>query len=456
MTDNNDIRNRALGAWYGQLIGDSLGSLVEFRSQESITADYPDGVRELADGGPFNLAAGQPTDDSDLALALALARSLVRNNGYERADVVASYRRWSSSDPFDQGDSTRSAFRYGTPNPGTQANGALMRVSPVAIAFHRDPARAADIARQDAMLSHPNEFCQQVNALWVRVLAEVIASGADPLPLFREHAGELRPLVEEAEHSAPVDVVHQMGWVRHAFQLTVFEAARGDGFEESLVRTVGRGGDTDTNAAIVGAFLGAVHGADAIPKRWIDVVDTCRPKRDRPAEYHPNDATHLVDALLAIDRPLIPEWIDAEINAGRTQLQSMLDAAPFDTAAVRTVAESGDFEIVDGHVGRVDSPAFTWFPDREPELTPEGQGRWSLTVEVTPDMRDDAPVPLPCALGAVLGLWRMGHRSLDSRLGPQAVVMTDEGVRTASIRRFVDEEQTVRLVFDRAGSFDVR
>lgn len=454
MTDNNDIRNRALGAWYGQLIGDSLGSLVEFRTQESIAAEYPEGVRELADGGPFSLAAGQPTDDSELALALA--RSLVRNNGYDREDVVASYRRWSSSDPFDQGDATRSAFRYGAPNPGTQANGALMRVSPVAIAFHRDPARAADSARQDAMLSHPNEFCQQVNALWVRVLAEVIGTGADPLPLFREHAGELRPLVKEAERAAPPDVFEKQGWVRHAFQLTVFEAARGGGFEESLVRTVGRGGDTDTNAAIVGAFLGAVHGVDGIPRRWIDAVDSCRPKRNRPPEYHPNDATRLVDALLSIDSPLIPEWIAAEIDAGRTQLQAMLDAAPFDTAAVRTVAESGDFEIVDGHVRRADTPPFTWFPDREPALTPEGQGRWSLTVEVTPEMRDDAPVPLPRAIGAVYGLWRLGHRSLDSRLGPQAVVMTDEGVRAASISRFVGEKETVRLVFDRAGSFDVR
>lgn len=455
MTDSNHaIRNRALGAWYGQLIGDSLGSLVEFRTQESIAAEYPEGVRDLADGGPFDLAAGQPTDDSELALALA--RSLVRNNGYDRDDVFGSYRRWMASGPFDSGNATVSAFRYGSPDPNTQANGALMRISPVAIAFHRDPARAADIARADAMLSHPHEFCQQVNALWVRVLAEVIGTGADPLPLFREHAGDLRPLVEKAADAAPPDVFEKQGWVRHAFQLTVFEAARGDGFEESLVRTVGRGGDTDTNAAIVGAFLGAVYGADAIPQRWIDAVDTCRPKRNRPAEYHPNDATHLVDALLTIDQPLIPEWIDAEINAGRTQLQSMLDAAPFDTAAVRTVAESGDFQIVDGHVRRAGAPAFTWFPDREPELTPEGQGRWSLTVAVTPAMRDDAPVPLPRAIGAVFGLWRMGHRSLDSRLGPQAVVMTDEGVRTASIRRFVDEEQTVRLVFDRAGTFDVR
>ena len=42
--------DRAQGCLLGQLAGDSLGSLVEFRSQEEILREYPNGVRELADG----------------------------------------------------------------------------------------------------------------------------------------------------------------------------------------------------------------------------------------------------------------------------------------------------------------------------------------------------------------------------------------------------------------------
>lgn len=57
------LRDRALGAWYGQLIGDNLGALVEFCSPEQIAQRYPDGVREMADGGTHDIAAGQPTDD---------------------------------------------------------------------------------------------------------------------------------------------------------------------------------------------------------------------------------------------------------------------------------------------------------------------------------------------------------------------------------------------------------
>lgn len=38
--------------------------------------------------------------------------------------------------------------------------------------------------------------------------------------------------------------------------------------EEAAVDTVMRGGDTDTNAAICGALLGAVWSRDAIPAQW--------------------------------------------------------------------------------------------------------------------------------------------------------------------------------------------
>ena len=33
---------------------------------------------------------------------------------------------------------------------------------------------------------------------------------------------------------------------------------------------MGLGGDTDTNAAVAGALLGAAHGAAAIPADWVD------------------------------------------------------------------------------------------------------------------------------------------------------------------------------------------
>jgi len=104
-----DQTNRAQGCLLGQLAGDALGSLVEFQSADEILRSYPDGVRELADGGPWNTMAGQPTDDSELALLLA--RMLVDKGRYDQEAALEAYRYWLASAPFDCGMTTSSGLR---------------------------------------------------------------------------------------------------------------------------------------------------------------------------------------------------------------------------------------------------------------------------------------------------------------------------------------------------------
>ena len=80
--------------------------------------------------------------------------------------------------------------------------------------------------------------------------------------------------------------------------------------EDGVVATVRRGGDTDTNAAIAGALLGAVHGRDAVPVQWRSLVLSCRavgPRahRPRPRAYWPVDVLEIAERLLvAGERPL--------------------------------------------------------------------------------------------------------------------------------------------------------
>ncbi|MBI3049857.1 MAG: ADP-ribosylglycohydrolase family protein [Acidobacteria bacterium] len=89
--------DRAAASLLGQVIGDSLGALVEFQPQEEIVRRYPDGVRELHDGGVWDTVASQPTDDSELALALA--RTLAGRTDYDAEAVAGAYGRWYSSHP---------------------------------------------------------------------------------------------------------------------------------------------------------------------------------------------------------------------------------------------------------------------------------------------------------------------------------------------------------------------
>lgn len=79
----NDRVSRAQGCFFGQLAGDALGSLVEFETPEQIRQKYPDGIRDMVDGGTWKTIAGQPTDGSEPALLLA--RTLVTEGTFDRA-----------------------------------------------------------------------------------------------------------------------------------------------------------------------------------------------------------------------------------------------------------------------------------------------------------------------------------------------------------------------------------
>jgi len=306
------VHARAQGCFLGQLAGDALGSLVEFQGPDAIAARYPGGVRELADGGTHNTIAGQPTDDSEMALLLA--RSLVEHGAYDPDAVRHAYVYWHKSGPFDCGITISNALS-GRYNYESEANGALMRIAPLGIfGVHQTADDLADWARQDAALTHPNPVCQEVNALYATALAYAIRTGCDPASLCDQIAGWAREMdclpsvldtIDAARTAPPDDYCTQQGWVLIAFQNALWQLLHVSGVEEALVGTVMRGGDTDTNAAICGALLGAVHGRDAIPAQWRDRVLTCRPISGLPGVYRPRPRCFWpADALILVDRLL--------------------------------------------------------------------------------------------------------------------------------------------------------
>ena len=193
-----------------------MGSLVEFSGPEEIGRRYPSGPSNLEDGGCWNTIAGQPTDDSELALALA--RSILKYEAYSHEQAAAAYCSWKASGPFDCGGTTATALSAAVlasksgresagqaamraANGNSQANGALMRISPLAIFGHAmDTAVLMKMAREDAKLTHPNVVCQEANAIFAATVAHAIQSGSKPDEIY-EYA---LALLSEGDISAAV------------------------------------------------------------------------------------------------------------------------------------------------------------------------------------------------------------------------------------------------------------
>src|SRR5260221_6992362 len=295
---------RAQGVLLGQVIGDSLGSRVEFKPAGEIAQLFPGGVRELADGGVYHTLAGQPTDDSEMALTLA--RAVLRKGGYDAAQVLDGYRAWLTSRPVDVGATTESGL-LGIFSRESESNGSLMRVSPLGIHAAGEPARAARLARDDSTLTHPNDACLESCAAYCAAIAAGVG-GADRDGMVKaalaNSKGPARDAARRgAEGGRPEDFFTHQGWVLLALQ-NAFYCLMNLTFEEGIVSTISMGGDTDTNAAIAGALLGACHGRAAVPPRWILPALACRPLADsgalrpRPVEYWPDDLLELAEALL--------------------------------------------------------------------------------------------------------------------------------------------------------------
>jgi len=322
---------RAQGCLLGQLAGDTLGGLVEFESAEEIAAQYPGGLRQFSDGGHWNTIAGQPTDDSEMALILA--RSMVLAGGYDPEAAAQAYYHWYKSKPFDLGltisramvginrarilkRTVAEAMREAA-EPNSQANGSLIRISPLGIWGHRLPPKTlAGHARADVLLTHPSPVCQDAAAVFTVAIAHAVATGEKPQEVY-EYAlvwargncreASVKQALEDAATKPPADYVKTAGWVIIALQNAFHQLRNAPSLEEGVVHSVMAGGDTDANAATAGALLGAVYGRSAIPVQWLRMVLSCRPMQDlahvkqpRPRAFWPVDALQLAERLLCL------------------------------------------------------------------------------------------------------------------------------------------------------------
>jgi ADP-ribosyl-[dinitrogen reductase] hydrolase len=315
------------GCLMGQLAGDALGSMVEFQTRTAIALSYPAGLREIGPSPVWGTIAGQPTDDSEMALALA--RSMF-SDGFSLERAATAYGRWRESKPFDIGNTIRqavdaivAAMRRGesageaarqAASTQSEANGALMRQSPLAIWGCFLPAETLDRhVRADTRLTHASLVCQDASAAFIVALAATIRDGLDGKGAYAvalewdsvhgSSAGVTSALAAAADR--PPEYDRHQGHVLIALQNAFYQALHAPSLEGGVVATVMAGGDTDTNAAIAGALLGAIYSSAAVPAQWRSAVLNCRPtasapgvQRPRPETYWPVDAMELACALL--------------------------------------------------------------------------------------------------------------------------------------------------------------
>ncbi|MBN2450862.1 MAG: ADP-ribosylglycohydrolase family protein [Lentisphaeria bacterium] len=325
-------RSAAFGAVLGALVGDAAGAVLEFVGR-AIDARDVERALTLPGGGVLELAPGQVTDDGELTLCLA--RALGDSPVFDLECIARWYATWVESGPFDMGHTTASSlgcidsadyqdmvFTHGYAPAmraaaarfcsGSKSNGSLMRATPLAVWGAGLPvAQLAEYARLDCSLSHPNRSCQEAVACYVTALAHLITHPGDAFGAFETAAAlaveggcdEVIEWLELARQGISVPYGPQIGFLRIAFVHAFRHLFAGTGYREALHETLLGGGDTDTNACIVGGMVGALHGVEGIPealRRGVLDADTAKGHHPRPGYLYPHDFEDLLERLLAV------------------------------------------------------------------------------------------------------------------------------------------------------------
>jgi ADP-ribosyl-[dinitrogen reductase] hydrolase len=177
--------DRARGALVGLAVGDALGAPVEFRERGTFNP-----VVTYRSGGPHSLNAGEWTDDTSMALALA---DSLKNSGWNPDDQMERYIAWWQEGKysvngrcFDIGRTCATALGdyierqvINPPSlPEDSGNGCIMRIAPVAIRYAHyypvDCKKLASLGEQSSATTHGSEMCRSASSYMTVLLAALI------------------------------------------------------------------------------------------------------------------------------------------------------------------------------------------------------------------------------------------------------------------------------------------
>lgn len=286
------MNDRRRGAFLGLAVGDALGAAVEFKAPGT----FPP-VSTYRNGGPHGLEAGEWTDDTSMALALADSIAAV---GWDLNDQAKRYLEWWSKGKysvngrcFDIGIATRSALSdfmvnkdaltSGDRSERSSGNGSIMRLAPVPIRYaHLFPDQChelATLAEDSSLPTHASEQCLSACRYLAIVLAALIHGedreevlSPDWKPLADLAALKpLHPLIQEVAQGSfrqkQPPAIQGSGWVVRSLEASLWAFQGAENFEDAVLRAVNLGDDADTTGAICGQLAGAYWGESAIPAK---------------------------------------------------------------------------------------------------------------------------------------------------------------------------------------------
>lgn len=290
-------REKCIGALLGTTVGDILGAGVEGYSRAMIQRSYGE-VRDFLD---TERGFGSYTDDTEMALALA--RSIVDCNSVDAEHCAQTYAKFYNSWRGYGGGAhaVMTALKIGADyrktgsilfKDGSYANGGAMRIAPVGLVFcHKSDEELKKAVVDAIMCTHVHPEGIEGALIQAKAVAflttietvtdfdhEVFLETIDDIASTEIMKEKILYLKDVLSTDIPDEVaVDRLGngiRASEAVSCALLATVRYHlNPEEAVIKGVNFGGDTDTIGAMTGAQMGALHGKNWIPRRWLDNIE---------------------------------------------------------------------------------------------------------------------------------------------------------------------------------------
>jgi ADP-ribosylglycohydrolase len=282
------LEDRLSGTLLGTALGDALGLPAEGMSARAI-------ARRFGRLDRFRLLGGIGFVSDDTEQSALVAQSLLRQPDDAEACARAFSRSllgWFLRLPWGIGlgtlrASARIALGFRRTGVASAGNGAAMQAAIVGAFFAEDEPSRTRFGRLLAEVTHTDPRAVEA-ALFVAELAAAASRSQDGV---REAVfAAARAAVLEARLAAALDRVSRLiasgadtaeaardlgtsGFVLHTVPFAAYVFLRhGADPLAAIQESIAAGGDTDSIAAIVGAWVGALHGRSELPQGLIDRI----------------------------------------------------------------------------------------------------------------------------------------------------------------------------------------
>jgi ADP-ribosyl-[dinitrogen reductase] hydrolase len=271
---HGDLISCCKAVFLGVAVGDALGAPVEFMTSGEIAKKYG-WLNEMVGGGWLRLKPGQVTDDTEMTLCLA--RGIATAGGWDLRAIAGQFADWLKSRPIDVGDTCRRGIRNfmlkdqleSPPNQWDAGNGALMRMTPLALYTLGSEELLQKCSIEHGHLTHNHPLSDAACITYGRMI-QMALLGAEKSRLRRE-ADKLVAEFPSFRYTPYPGLA--TGYVVDTLQTVFHYFFRSRSFEECITSTVNQGGDADTTGAIAGGLAGAYYGLEEIPRRWLKKMD---------------------------------------------------------------------------------------------------------------------------------------------------------------------------------------